>query len=186
MEVRHARAATPEDRDLGREAWRRMDELEERMAERLEVAFGEATQIGSKEQERLGRTAEWLRLEAKRETAGDEVETAHEVWSNVTSMASVELLRAAVGIAGKRSGVGPVAIGKQELVEETWARLDKVRFIGLTGLSEDESYRGLGIAAEVLIDWAREEPAVLFQDDIEVVIRERDRKLEVVVRAKAR
>lgn len=155
-------------REREEEANRRMNRLEERISERLEAVFGEATRVEGAQKERLETIAAWLAIKLEKEGRRVDKEEAHEVWRNVASMASGELLRTALALT-ERPGVRSlgVAVEAQRLAEATWERIDQDRFVHLTGVGTEKSQKALQLAARECVVWARDGEVRLTQDGVD-------------------
>jgi hypothetical protein len=202
---RHASTVDPWDRELERSAAEKLDQLYDRLSDRLEHDFRELTELTTVQQQTLETIAVWLGLSMPSAAQASELPDpgeARAVWSNVSRAASINLLRTASRLAAAEAGAGrqsaehflamssllssrtanaTLTLDADLLAKEAWAALDRERFMRLTGMSEDHSRLALTLAAHEVVDWAGNQPTVVPYDDAYLVVRARGGNLEVMV-----
>jgi hypothetical protein len=202
---RHASTMDPWDRELERSAAEKLDQLYDRISDRLEHDFRELTELTTAQQQTLVTIAVWLGLSMPSAPQASELPDpgeARAVWSNVSRAAGVNLLRTASRLALPEAEVGrqsaddflamssllssltseaTLTLDAYSLADKAWAALDRERFMRLTGMSEGDSRLALKLAARELVDWARNQLTVVPHDDRYLIVRARGDDLEIMV-----
>lgn len=202
---RQASTADPWVRELERNAEEKLDQLYDRLSDRLERDFRELTELTAAQQQTLETIAVWLGLSTPSAAQAGELADSGEArvaWSNVSRAASINLLRTASRLAASEAGAGrqsaddflamsflrsshianvTLTLDPDSLAKEAWAALDREWFRRLTGMSEDHSRLALTLAAHELVDWAGDQPTVVPHDDRFLVVRASGGRLEVMV-----